>query len=271
MFNLNNVTLIFDENPISRAYLNLIVSKNYKIRELIYLGEKYPFPRKIIHFLKFHRNNYFAIKFLKKKNIDYFLNQVEEYFGFQNSFIKNMYQFNNLYKTNNLTHIKNNKINSENLIKYIKLSDCEIYINTGRQILKKLLQTNKKFLHIHPAYLPTLRGADGSLHSLDKYNFLASSSFFINFEIDKGELIFREKKNFSKFRIKDKNSYSVKDLYNLWFSFVDPLLRTSHLDKLFKGVKTEKNQGFVEKETESNYFTFMKEEDLDRVFKKIFE
>ena len=39
MFNLNNVTLIFDENPISRAYLNLIVSKNYKIRELIYLGE----------------------------------------------------------------------------------------------------------------------------------------------------------------------------------------------------------------------------------------
>ena len=52
---------------------------------------------------------------------------------------------------------------------------------------------------------------------------------------------------------------------------MDPLLRTSHLDKLFKGVKSEKNQGFVEKETESNYFTFMKEEDLDRVFKKIFE
>ena len=43
-----------------------------------------------------------------------------------------MYQFNNLYKINNLTHIKNNKINSENLIKYI-IMDCEIYINTERK------------------------------------------------------------------------------------------------------------------------------------------
>ena len=110
MFNLNNVTLIFDENPISRAYLNLIVSKNYKIRELIYLGEKYH-TRKIIHFLKFHRNNYLQLNFLKKKILITFKSS-RRIFWFQNSFIKNMYQFNNLYKTNNLTHIKNNKINS---------------------------------------------------------------------------------------------------------------------------------------------------------------
>ena len=129
-----------------------------------------------------------------------------------------MYQFNNLYKINNLTHIKNNKINSENLIKYIKLSDCEIYINTGRQILKKIVKLIK-FLHIH-IYLPTLRGADGSLHSLDKYNFLASSSFFINFEIDKGELIFREKKIFLNLGLKIKILIRLKTYtiygFHLW-------------------------------------------------------
>ena len=271
MINFNNSSLIFDENPISRAYLNLFVIKKIRIKELIYLGEKILIPIKIIQYFKFHRNNFYAIKFLKKKDIDYFLIQVEEFFGLDKNFIRNMYQFNNLYKINTVKYINNNKINSENLIKHVNSSSSYLFINTGRQILKQLLLTKKDFLHVHPAYLPLVRGADGSLHSIDRFNHIASSSFFINSEIDKGKIIYKEKKNFLKFKIKNKNDYSLKDLYNLWFSFVDPLLRASHLNNLLENSNI-KNINDVKKETsDSKYYTFMNESDLDRVFKKIFE
>ena len=58
MINFNNSSIIFDENPISRAYLNLFIIKKIRIKELIYLGEKILIPIKIIQYFKFHRNNF---------------------------------------------------------------------------------------------------------------------------------------------------------------------------------------------------------------------
>tara|TARA_B100001057_G_scaffold453186_1_gene497790 strand:- start:901 stop:1710 length:810 start_codon:yes stop_codon:yes gene_type:complete len=268
MFN-NNVSIIFDENPISRAYLNLLISKNYQIKNIIYLGDKNIFPKMINQYLKFHKNNYYAIRFLKKKNIDYFLSQVEEFFNFKKNFIREMYKFNNL-NIFKVFYVKNNNINSEKLKNFITEDNSDFFLNTGKQILKSILETRKKFIHIHPAYLPLIRGADGSLHSIAKYNQIASTSFFINSDIDKGKIIFRTKKKFIKFKLKDKDDYNLRELYNLWFCFVDPLIRAEHLKTLFEIKEPDEEKIKVDEYQNSNYYTFMKDLELEQVVKKIF-
>ena len=56
-----------------------------------------------------------------------------------------------------------------------------------------IFKTGKNFIHIHPGYLPEVRGADGLLWSIKEYNKIGVSSFIMNHKIDSGEIIFREK------------------------------------------------------------------------------
>tara|TARA_Y100000294_G_C8562571_1_gene339602 strand:+ start:95 stop:916 length:822 start_codon:yes stop_codon:yes gene_type:complete len=272
MNSLIDIPIIFDDNPISRAYIQLYLSNNLTNKKIIYLSEKSLLPNKIISYFKFHRNNYYALLFLKEKEINYFLDQVQEFFNLEKNFIRDMYKFNNIHKFNKIIYIKNKSINSKELLKLLNTDEEKYYLNTGKQILKEVLSSEKKFIHIHPGFLPEVRGADGSLHSVDKFNYLGTSSFIINKEIDKGPIIYRHKKEYKKFKVKNFDKYNLKDLYRLWFSFVDPLLRASHLKFIIKNkiVYNGKYNEIDTKNEKENYFSFMSPVELNRTFKKIF-
>ena len=55
MLNLKNIPIIFDENPIARAYINLLLTNNLFDNEIIYLNSNIFLPNKMKAFLNFHK------------------------------------------------------------------------------------------------------------------------------------------------------------------------------------------------------------------------
>lgn len=270
LFNFNKVDVILYESPISRAYLKIILEENINIENYIYLNSKNFLPNKIKSYLLFKKNNFYALKFLKDKNILKLVKAFEEFFSLKKNFCIDMYKFSNSELDERITYISNESINSEQVLKKLldKKFNNRFILNTGKEILKDILNVKSNFFHIHPGYLPDVRGADGSLNSILYDNCIGVTSFIMGNKIDQGQIILREKYNYPKFKFDNFHNYDLKDIYRIWYSFFDPLLRASHLIKLYnlKDVlidnASETNKG--------NYYSFLKANDLKKVFNKIF-
>jgi len=269
------VGIIIEENPISRCYINILKENNIKLKNTILLEEKLLIPNFISLRLSFNRNNYWPLSFLREKNFLHLTHQIEDYFNFPRNFCREMYRFKNIHDVSDeITFTNSQNINSKNSINLIKESKNNLFFNTGKQIYKKILEVNKKFIHIHPGYLPEIKGADGSLWHIKQYGNLGVSSFFMNKEIDGGLVIEKEKLPAPKFSLINYKELNIKTLYRLWFSFFDPLLRGWHFKKLIK----KKNLSINSHETEnlnkihnSQYFSFMNENQLKETFNKVFK
>ena len=180
-----------------------------------------------------------------------------------------MYKFENLFEiSEELIYSKNKSINSLEVYKILMSEDKKIFINTGKEILKKPFETHHEFLHIHPGYLPLVRGADSSLWHIKNFDFMGVSSFFMTRKIDEGNIILRNKLPFPVLKLEKNKKMDTKTLYRFWFSFVDPLLRGTHFKKI---IENDFKSNLELNETEpSNYFSFMDKNNLSKVFSKIF-
>lgn len=265
------LSLIFEDNPISRCYIKIFQENSIVLENLIILDGKFFLPRSLSLSLSFNQNNYWPLKFLKEKEYLFLSHQIEDYFNFPRNFCKDMYLFKNIYSASKIKLFTNNKsINNESSIKIIKECDADLFLNTGKQIYKKILDTNKKFIHIHPGFLPEIKGADGSLWHIKKQSNIGVSSFFMNKKIDEGSIIEREKLLLPNFFLKNYKNMNLKTIYRLWFSFFDPLLRGWHLKNLIKKNKiavmnNQNNEG------SSQYFSYMSQSQLKETFDKVFK
>ena len=264
--------IIVEDNPISRCYLNIFLKKNIKFDSIIYLSKKNFFLKKLTLYRNFYLNNFYAINFLKDKNLLDVISYIEEFFSYRQGFCKDMYKFSNLLKiSNKIIFTGNNLINSKETINILKNEKSKIYLNTGSQILRDVLDTNHKFLHIHPGYLPLVKGADGTLWHIKNFNNLGVSAFFMSSKIDEGEILLRDKFILPKLKIKNFSKYDTQSLYRFWFSFFDPLLRGTLLTKLIDMEFDVKKIPILDDEVNSGfYFSFMQEKDKKQIFKKIF-
>ena len=268
------IGIIMDENPISRCYINILKLNNVILKDIILLKEKSFLPNFISLRIHFKKNNYWPLLFLKQKNFLFLAHQIEDYFNFPRNFCREMYKFENINDVcKQIIATNSQDINSENSKNIIKQSEHDFFFNTGKQILKSIMELNKKFIHIHPGYLPEIKGADGSLWHINKHNNIGISSFFMSKKIDEGLVIAKEKFEMPKFSLKNYNELNVKTLYRLWFSLFDPLLRGWHFKKFIK----EKSL-FIEDSTVKNfkgnqygqYFSFMNKAQLKETFDKVF-
>ena len=149
------LSLIFEDNPISRCYIKIFQENSKKLDNLIILDGKFFLPRSLSLRQSFYQNNYWPLKFLKEKEYIFLTHQIEDYFNFPRNFCKDMYLFKNIYSMNKIKLFTNNKsINDESSIKIINQCNADVFLNTGKQIYKKILDINKKFIHIHPGFLP---------------------------------------------------------------------------------------------------------------------
>jgi hypothetical protein len=269
----DNLNIIFDEGPFTRAYLALINQEKIKIQKKIILLNNNYFKNFFLR-KNFMNSNTLSLKFLTDKRVYTFINQIEVFFKFDLGFCKKMYDFDNLFNDNSeIIYVKSESINSLELFNLLKDFDKDfLFLSTTKQILKKPLETNHRFIHIHPGYLPFVKGMDCSLWAILKKNKLGVSSFFIDYDIDSGKIIDREEYDLPKFLLEEEKHFSNYDKYCMWYSFFDPLLRAAHLKKILK-FKTLNNAIFkIETpllET-GEYFKKMDEKSLDYVFKKIF-
>ena len=272
---IENVGLIVDDNPISRCYINILKTKKIKFKNVVYLSTNTFFFKKFFAKRNYEIKNFYPIQFLKNSSILNIVNKCEEFFDFDSGFCKSMYNFNNIFDiTDKVIFANSNSINNPKVLKLLNKLNRTTFFNTGKQILKGVLNTKHKFVHIHPGYLPMVKGADGSLWHIKNFNFLGVSSFFMSNNIDEGKIIYREKIKIPNFNsaIEINKFNNIKEVYRIWFSFFDPLLRGYHFKKLLS--KSFDFESFVFQTgatEEENYYSFMEDNDLSIVFKKVFD
>ena len=99
---------------------------------------------------------------------------------------------------------------------------------------------------------------------------MGASFFKLVRKIDAGQIVHRKLFQFKGFTTKGFEKYNNSDLYRLWFSFFDPALRCSILiDFLNNKFSLEDLIKPIDNEI-SNYYSFMKDQERTKVFRKIF-
>lgn len=97
-------------------------------------------------------------------------------------------------------------------------TDLIIFSGKGGDILKdEILSLGKKFIHVHPGKLPQYKGSTTFYYSILNENSCTATAFFMNRDIDDGEII--QSKTYSP---PSKNIECVDSLY-------DPLIRSDLL------------------------------------------
>ena len=197
---MSKISLLFYDNPISRSYVSELIKNNVRVENLIFIVKpefKY-FPYWYSSYLTYLRNNYYALDYYRNKKLIKLRKNILEELNFDNDFYENMYNFNNVKKfQNKIIYVTAKNINDNKIIKLINNIKSDYIIFSGGGILKKeILNTEPKFVHIHPGYLPFIRGADAILWSIKKYHEFASTSFILSENIDAGQIIYQESLNF---------------------------------------------------------------------------
>jgi hypothetical protein len=274
MINLNNISLIIYDSPISRAYMQILLEQNIVLDEVFYLNSKKNFfiSNYITSYMNYKKNNFFPLQFINDDNNKDFIFKIENYFSIKKNFINEMFSFDLIYKiSKKVNFIGNDSINSKEILSQLKNKKL-ILFNTGKELIKNEILSEFDLIHIHPGYLPEFRGADNSLHMILNNNSLGVSSFFVNKGIDTGKIITRKKWLFKSFDFELQDSFTLKEKYMFWYSFVDPLLRAIEFKEIINLKHYEKSTlNDIQLENEvSNYYSFMTDDDLKLVFKKIF-
>lgn len=262
---VQNFSVVIDDGPISNFYLNYFLQNDIKPRQIYYLYKKQIYINKIDIFLNFTKNNYHALRLMKYDCCKNLIEEAEKFFKFNIGFCFKSYSFSKLSMFNS-KFVSDPQINSEKLYNILKNDTASFILNTSNKILKNILNINKKFIHIHPAYLPDVRGADGTLNSILKKNCLGASAFIMNSKIDEGIILAREKYDIPNFKT-SIDELSLKDRYRAWYSFIDPFVRVKILDKFFYNKHVEIKQ----LASDGKYFGFLNENEIINAFDKVFK
>ncbi len=105
--------------------------------------------------------------------------------------------------------------------------DLHPVLFTGGGILpgKLLAIPGIRFIHVHPGYLPFVRGADGLLWSTLVRGRPGMSAFYMTPGIDEGNIIAAREYPELTFTLRNGRRPDDKTLYRALFSYCDPLLR----------------------------------------------
>lgn len=250
------LTLLYHEGPIGRAYLETLKYLNL-------------WPEKIIRLVPSQdRSSGKAVgKFLFGKTRLAYCYQIDDYrINYWPRKIKQIYPelfegisrvlSNQLEMPISVIENTTGKVNFESYAKSVDslliknfyddrllahLSEnCEgniLYTGGGIVPPKILDLKNIKMLHIHPGFLPDIRGADCSLWSNLVYGSPSVSAFFMAPKIDTGDIIFSVW--VPKLEINVSKNYATDTLYRSIFSFVDPWIRSYALRLLLLDINDE--------------------------------
>ena len=263
---IKNITLIFSENPVARAYLYLLIKKNLINNKIIYLDFK-PFFWKFFCKLRFNSSFNKTLKYLKSKEILKFIKNIEKYFDLDDNFLIEMYKFENLSMFKDLKFSMNSDINNKENINYFKNLEETNFLNSSNIILKDIFDSNKNFFHIHPAYMYKIKGADGILNSIKHFNKIGASFFLMDKKIDNGKILKRYERDFNKINFPKNSQFNTLDLYNIWFSFFDPALRVFFLNKILnENISLNNFLNIDSNSEENNYYSFVEKKELRDLF-----
>ena len=156
--------IILTPSVRSKAYIQKIIKNKFSLSEIIFLNDKKIEP-------------IFDNEEISKS--------IESGFDISKS-VKSTLKENNLV----FTEFNFVDINHQKLIDFISNSKSDVFIFTGGGILREeILNTGKKFIHLHPGIVPKYRGSTCFYYSMINENKCGVTAYFMDKNIDTGKII----------------------------------------------------------------------------------
>lgn len=294
-FEINNqfkilpINVLFYENPIGRAYLEMLYSLRLKPKKIIHLiperdivskrkiGRFLPLKmrQKYIHNIQVSKISYWPRYFIQKHKdlCDILFKELQESLHIKNSSIIGLAKIKPLESfSDEIIQITYDGFKDERFLDAIKLTESEFSLFTGGGIIPKNIfdETNAKLLHIHPGFLPDIRGADCFYWSLMLAQRPSASCFIMNSGIDTGEII--NAKFLPKLRLLNCTKGLTEEMiYRLIYSFVDPWIRAAVLKDTILNTNNFTNvESFKQDGSEGTTFHFMHKNMREEIVKSFF-
>lgn len=241
------LTMLFYESPIARAYLETLYAMNLRPEKIIQLVSSVDlFSKKPVgRWLPTNLRKTYA-SYLQKSKIHHWPTYIRKAHPNLHQMIQNevIAKFNfSLDTLNSAAALKplsdySDRIDTlliENLNDprlYVYLSDhakTTLLFTGGGIVPARLLDLpHLRFIHVHPGYLPEIKGADCVLWSTLFTGYASATSFYMSPGIDTGDIIracWLPKVNFNV----DWDAYPLKTWYRAIYAFFDPWVRASVL------------------------------------------
>ncbi len=275
-FKILPINVLFYENPIARAYLEMLYSLKLKPKKIIHLiperdivskrkiGRFLPLKmrQKYIHNIQLSKISYWPRYFIHKHKdlCDILFKELKESLHIKNSSITGLAKLKPLKLfSNEIIQITYDGFKDKRFLDSIKLTGSEFSLFTGGGIIPKNIfdETNAKLLHIHPGFLPDIRGADCFYWSLMLAERTSASCFIMDSGIDTGEVI--NAKFLPKLKLLNcTKGLSEEMIYRLIYSFVDPWIRAAVLRDTILNTNYFTNvESFKQDISEGTTFHFM--------------
>lgn len=260
------ITVLFYEGPIGRAFLSSLKLLNLKPQKIISiipsedlftknkLGTWLPGFMKMNYITTIQKNKiHYWPRLLEKKYpeiVSMFRAEIKSKFGFSveaqvdSTSLKPLDEF-----SPNIESILIKNLSDDALL--AKLSGEKkssiLYTGGGIMPLKLLDLEHLRFIHIHPGFLPEVRGADCLLWSNLIYGQSSASSFYMAKGIDTGDIL---KAKWLPILDLNLNGHQIDGLsmYRMIYSFIDPWVRSV----LLKDLVTEHSDFFEIHSTSQN-------------------
>lgn len=282
------IDILFYEGPIARAYLEMLYSIRCKPRRIIHLIAKRDIVTKkkvgiflpsflryryaaIVQSRKIHHWPQYLFRTQKKLCLEIF-KQVQQTLKIEESTLLGLIKLKPLNNySDNIVTFPIDSYNDPELLSFIKKQNVSMYLFTGGGIISEDFLNIKKtqFIHIHPGYLPDIRGADCLLWSAMLTGYPSATCFFMDSGIDSGDIINRL--FLPQIKLPRASDLDKKTSYRLLYSFIDPWVRSVALrDTLSSTNYLENITAYSQKLEEGNTFHFMQEKMISKVINNFF-
>jgi hypothetical protein len=266
------LTVLFWEGPIARAFLETIASLGVQPRKIIHLASsidiatgrhnakwlptilRKPIAASMQRSRIFHWPNAMARRYPHvlsaifrevATNLDFTENTLR-----QAQFNKPLSEYSRLVDTLLVEDLKD-----PILLDYLANEVDREFLFTGGGIVPAslLALSDSRFLHIHPGYLPDIRGADGLLWSLLTAGRPSASAFYMDPGIDTGDILLA--RWLPKLQVSIVENLDILTRYRMTYAFIDPWVRCYMLRELIAG-NTEFNDVAALGQNEEDGATF---------------
>jgi hypothetical protein len=237
------LTVLFYEGPIARAYLETIRSLGFKPTKIVELvaardvstkklvGKWLPRGMRASYAASIQRSkiSYWPRQLLKTQAglVEGILNEVRAKFGIPRATIDRAYSLLPLSSfSDHVESILVESLSDSGLQQFLSHEPAGAILFTGGGIVPAALLDiqHLKFLHIHPGYLPKIRGADCALWSALLTGNTSATCFYMSPGIDTGDII---SPCWLPKLVLDVNAKDagLSTLYRAVYGFLDPWVR----------------------------------------------
>lgn len=283
------LTVLFWEGPIARAYLATMKSMGYRPQKIIHLisavdlVSKKPVGRYLPAFLRRgyaqgrQKNSihFWPSTLIKKEPAlcEAIRLSVAKTLGFSSEVLDNALSLTDLRTyCPNVEPLMVNSLADDRLYNHLAaLPETTLLFTGGGIVPARYLQLAPlKFIHVHPGYLPDVRGADCVLWSQLIKGRTSASCFYMGQGIDDGDVIFPCYLPKVEVRF-NSSAIPSKMLYRATYAFFDPWVRAYVLREAINATNGfENHKAFEQDESLSTTYHFMHEKiqkvSLDRIF-----